>query len=88
MGITIKSVLVEVYWLIGLVECYYIVIYRAYQIIQEELVGLGIDRDIILQIAIKVVNNIVGPNSIVSILLVFGVFLYISVLDPLSLSII
>ena len=41
MGITIKKVLVEAYWLIGKVECYYIVLYCVYQIISKELPDLN-----------------------------------------------
>ena len=40
MGITTKIVLVEVHWLIGKVERYYIVLCRAYQIVSKELPNL------------------------------------------------
>ena len=46
MGITTKTVLVEVHWSIGKVERYYAVLYRAYQIISEELPNL--DKEIAL----------------------------------------
>ena len=72
MGITTKTVLVEVYWLIGKVECYYIVLCCAYQIIFKELPDL--DKEIALQMAIKAINNIVGLNRLISTLLVFGTF--------------
>ncbi len=41
----------------------------------------------ILQIAVKAVNNIAGPNRIVPILLVFGAYLQLTEIDPLSLLI-
>ena len=41
MGITTKTVLVEVHWLIRKVERYYIVLCCAYQIVSEELPDLN-----------------------------------------------
>jgi hypothetical protein len=35
---------------------------------------LSANKEVILQITIKAVNNLVGPDGIVSILLVFGVY--------------
>ena len=40
IGITTKTVLVEAHWSIGKVECYYIVLYHAYQIVSKELPDL------------------------------------------------
>ena len=40
MGITTKTVLVEVHWLIGKVKRYYAVLHRAYQIVSKELPNL------------------------------------------------
>ena len=37
--------------------------------------------------AIKAVNNLAGPNGIIPTLLVFGVYLWLTKIDPLSLSI-
>ena len=37
--------------------------------------------------AVKAVNNLVGPNRIVPTLLVFGVYPRLTKIDPLSLSI-
>jgi len=37
--------------------------------------------------AIKVVNDSVGPNGIVLTLLVFGIYLRLTEMDPLSLSV-
>ena len=46
MGITTKTVPVEAHWLIRKVKCYYVVLYRAYQIVSEELPNL--DKEIAL----------------------------------------
>ena len=62
----------EVYWSIGKVKHYYIVLRRAYQIVSKELPDL--DKEIALQIAVKAVNNITGLNGLVPTLLVFGAF--------------
>ena len=37
--------------------------------------------------AVKAINNLVGPNGIIPTLLVFGVYLWLTEIDPLSLSI-
>ena len=72
MGITTKTVLVEAHWSIGKVEYYYTVLYCTYQIIFKELSDL--DKEMALQIAVKAVNNIAGPNGLILILLVFSAF--------------
>ena len=46
MGITTEIILVEAHWSIRKVECYYIVLYRTYQIISKELPDL--DKEIAL----------------------------------------
>ena len=40
IGITTKTVPVEAHWSIGKVECYYVVLHRAYQIVSKELPDL------------------------------------------------
>jgi len=37
-----------------------------------------------LQIAVKVINNLVGPNSIIPTLLVFSTYPQLTKIDPLS----
>ena len=46
---------VKAHNLVGMVECYYSLLYRIYHIIIAEL--LDINKDIALQIAFKVINN-------------------------------
>ena len=41
----------------------------------------------LLQIAVKAINNLVGPNSIIPTLLVFSAYLQLTKIDPLSLSV-
>jgi len=58
-----------------MVERYYSPLHRIYHIIIAELLDIG--KDIALQIAFKVINNSVGPNSLIPTLLVFRAYLYI-----------
>jgi hypothetical protein len=41
----------------------------------------------ILQIAVKAVNDLAGPNGIIPTLLVFSVYPRLTKIDPLSLSV-
>ena len=58
-----------------MVERYYGPLYRIYHIIIIELPD--INKDIALQMAFKVINNSVVPNSLTPTLLVFRAYLYI-----------
>ena len=58
-----------------MVKCYYSPLYRIYYIITAEL--LNINKNIALQIAFKVINDFIGPDSLIPILLVFGAYPYI-----------
>jgi hypothetical protein len=62
-----------------MVERYYSLLQRVYQIIVIELPG--IDRDAALQIVFKALNNTAGPDRLVPILLVFSIYLQITKLD-------
>lgn len=81
MVITIKSVLVETYWSIGMVERYHAVLQRVYKIIVNNLQGCRLNKEIILQMAIQIINNTASFNSLVSTLVVFGVYPCISKFD-------
>ncbi len=48
MAISTKSVLVEAYWSVRLVERAYLTLRRAYQVISEELQGTGITKEMTL----------------------------------------
>ena len=47
-------------------------LYYIYKIISSELKGTS--KELTLQIAVKAVNNSAGPNRLIPILLVFGVY--------------
>jgi hypothetical protein len=55
---------------------------RAYKIITAEI--KGINKDVVLQIAFKVINDTTGLDGIVPILLVYSTLPRISEYNPLS----
>jgi hypothetical protein len=87
MGITCKQVPVEAYWSIGKLERYHAPLKRAYEIITAEI-GDSASREARLQMAIKVVNDTVGPNGLVPTLLVFGAYPRMTLDSPPSPSMI
>jgi hypothetical protein len=72
MLIKVKEVPVKAYNSVGLVKRYHALLRQAYEIIKEEFKNKHINKEMILQIAVKAVNNSAGPDRIVLILLVFG----------------
>ncbi|KHJ30188.1 hypothetical protein EV44_g3772 [Erysiphe necator] len=82
MAISMKNVPVEAHWSIGKVERYHSCIRRAYKIIVEELHGTGANKDCMLQMAVKALNDTAGPNGPVPTLLVFGAYPKMTVSDP------
>ena len=74
-GTVIRSIPVKAHNLVRIVKCYYSPLYYIYYIITAEL--LNINKNIALQMAFKVINNSVGPNSLIPTLLVFKAYLYI-----------
>jgi len=76
---------VEVYNNVGKVERYYAPLYRVYQILKDEL--SNVSNKAILQIAIKAINDSIGPNGIILYLLVFGAYLRILSRDLLPITI-
>ena len=73
--IKIKEVPVKAHNSIGKVKRYYIPLRWAYEIIYNELNGEQIDKEMILQMAVKAVNDLVGLNGIIPTLLVFRAYL-------------
>jgi hypothetical protein len=57
--------LVEAYNSIGKIERYYNLLRRVYEIIYNEFRGTRTIIEMILQIIIKAINNLAGPNSII-----------------------
>jgi hypothetical protein len=84
MLIKVKEVLVKAYNSVGLVERYHVLLCCAYEIIKEELKNEHINKEIILQMAVKAVNDSAGPDRIVPILLVFGLYPRMTEIDLLS----
>ena len=86
LGIIIKSVPVEAHWSIGIVERAHPELKRAYNIITEELKGQGVTKHILLQMAVKVINDTAGPDSLVLTLLVFRAYPRMTDRDPPTLQ--
>ncbi|KAI1005289.1 hypothetical protein K3495_g2938 [Podosphaera aphanis] len=85
--VSVKNVPIEAHWSIGAVERYHSVLRRAYNIITEELQGTGLNREFMLQMAVKAVNDSAGPDGLVPTLLVFGAYPRMSSSDPPTPSI-
>ena len=83
ISIDIKEVPVEAHNSVGLVERYYALLRRAFEIFRED----GFNKEIALQIAVKAVNNSAGLDSLVLTLLVFNTYPRIVDQSLLSLSI-
>jgi hypothetical protein len=56
-----------------------------YDNIQNMLKDKQINKEIMLQIAIKIINDLTRPNNIIPTLLVFSVYSRLTKIDPLSL---
>jgi len=74
IGSEIKEVPVEAHHSIGKVERYHTPLKRAYEIMKKELRNEEVDKQAILQMAVKAVNDTAGPNGLVPTLLVFGAY--------------
>ena len=72
IGTTTKSILVKAYNLISIVECYHGPLQYIYHIITFKIPG--INKNIVLQIAFKVINNFTRLDSLIPILLVFRAY--------------
>ena len=69
----LSEVPVEAHWSIGKVERYHAPLRRAFNIISAEL-GSNVSKDVILQMAVKAINDTAGPDGIVPTVLVFGAY--------------
>ena len=72
MPIKVKEVFIKVHNSIRKVEWYYMPLHHIYKIISLEL--KSVSKDLILQIAVKAINNSASPDRLVPILLVFGAY--------------
>jgi hypothetical protein len=84
MSIKVKKVPVKAHNSVGLVERYHALLRRAYKIMKEKLKDKHINKEIILQIAVKAVNDSARPDRIVLTLLVFGLYPKMTEIDPPS----
>ncbi len=82
MGITCKQVPVEAHWSIGKVERYHAPLRRAYDILRAELPDQS--PEAVLQMAVKAVNDTIGPDGLVPTLLVFGAYPRMTMESPPS----
>jgi len=74
----VKEVPVKAYNSISKVERYYAPLRRLYKILQDKLKEEKVNKEMILQIAIKAINNIARLDSLILTLLVFGAYLQIT----------
>jgi hypothetical protein len=82
--IKVKKVLVKAYNSVGLIEQYHTLLRCVYKILKAELKDKHINKEIILQMAVKAVNDLARPVRIVLTLLVFGLYSRITKIDLLS----
>jgi hypothetical protein len=72
LAIKVREILVKAHNSISKVERYYILLRRLYEILQGELQNEKLDKEVILQIAVKAINDIARPDKLMPTLLVFG----------------
>ena len=77
-----REVLVKAYNSISKVERYYALLRRLYEILRDKLRDEKLDKEVILQMVVKAVNDIVRPDKLVLTLLVFGLYPRITDQDP------
>ena len=70
MAIKVKEVPVKAHNSVGKIEQYHTLLCCVYKIISLELEDAS--KELILQMAVKAVNNSTGLDGLVSILLIFG----------------
>ena len=85
MGIIVKNAPVEAHHSIGMVERSYGPLRQVYSIITTKIPG--IEPESALQMSFKAINNLLGPNGLVSTLLVFGAYPKMTESDASSPSI-
>jgi hypothetical protein len=84
IAIKVKEVLVKAYNNVGQVKQYHTPLQHTYKIIQNKLKDKHINKEIMLQIAVKTINDSAKPDGIVLILLVFDVYPRLTKIDPPS----
>jgi hypothetical protein len=84
MSIKVKEVPVEAHNSVGLVKWYHALLRRVYEILKAKLKDEHINKEMILQMAVKAVNNSARPDKIVPTLLVFGSYPRMTEMDAPS----
>ena len=87
MAVEVKEMPVEAHNSISKVKRYHAPLQCLYKIFKSKLQSEKLNKEVILQIVVKVVNNTTSPNGLVPMLLVFRAYLRITKQDPLSLTI-
>ena len=84
LNIEVKEVPVEAHNSVGKVERYHGPVRRAYDIIKAEFQASGdkINKELILQMAFKAINDTAGPDGLVPTLLTFGAYPRMTEMDP------
>jgi hypothetical protein len=84
MAIEVKEVPVKAHNGVSQVKRYHTPLRHAYKIIQDKLENEHINKEIMLQMAVKAINDSAGPDGIVPTLLVFGAYSRLTKIDPPS----
>src|SRR5579862_9447689 len=84
MAIELEEVPVEAHNSIGKLERYHAPLRRAFNVITADLQGHDANDEIILQMAVKAVNDTAGPDGLVPTLLVFGTYPRLTETSPPS----
>jgi hypothetical protein len=85
MTIIIKAVFVEAHWSIDVMKRYHAELRRTYQMIFE---NLDVNKKIVLQMIVKVINDTVDSDDLVLILLIFEAYFRMHVMNLSTSSII
>ena len=78
IAINVKEVLIKAYNSISKVKRYYAPLRRLYKILQDKLKEEKVDKEMILQMAIKAINDIARLDGLILTLLVFRAYLQIT----------
>jgi hypothetical protein len=80
----VKEVPVKAYNSISKVEKYHAPLWRLYKILWDKLKEENLNKELILQMAVKAINDIARPNGLVPTLLVFSAYLRLSSFNTLT----
>jgi hypothetical protein len=84
MSTEVKEVPVKAHNSISKVEKYHVPLRRLYKILRDKLKEENLNKELILQMAVKAINNTARPNGLVPTLLVFSAYLRLSSFNTLT----